>query len=200
MRTIYIPQAVYESEEDYGNLFALIDHWRRSGAPVPPLPVVLRVCGQDVTVSVPGGVKESCETHERWAAVAIAAQLSMRFGVTFDLVPEAPRTADSLSCGCLPASDVEELTPGPKTLTNGRGLYTKFVAVRTHESPRHQDCEYFVLDVSHDSYALPALEAYMNACKETEPLLANDLFSVVHASARSTPGDVFRRLRERGGV
>jgi len=40
---------------------------------------------------------------------------------------------------------------------------------------KHSNCFYFVLDVTHDINAIPALLAYANACEETEPELAADL-------------------------
>lgn len=62
-----------------------------------------------------------------------------------------------------------------------RGLYNKFVVTRIDGSSgysmKHEDCEYFVLDMSHDPYASVALDAYATACKNEYPLLARDLFT-----------------------
>jgi len=60
-----------------------------------------------------------------------------------------------------------------------RGLYGKFYVARVDESDmpggKHQGCDYFVLDLSHDPYAGPAIQAYIDACKDEYPLLAEDL-------------------------
>lgn len=40
---------------------------------------------------------------------------------------------------------------------------------------KHEFCRYFVLDLAHDPYAVPAIRAYVQACRETHPLLAADL-------------------------
>jgi hypothetical protein len=42
---------------------------------------------------------------------------------------------------------------------------------------KHARCEYFVLDLRHDRFARPALEAYASACEAEYPLLAADLRS-----------------------
>lgn len=60
-----------------------------------------------------------------------------------------------------------------------RGLYPKFRVERTDYSHKrngkHWRCDYFVLDLTHDPFAAPALVAYIEACKEEYPLLARDL-------------------------
>ena len=56
-----------------------------------------------------------------------------------------------------------------------RGLYTKYRVERVDQSPKHQDCQYFVLDLTHDKYAAIALRAYAEACRVEYPLLAADL-------------------------
>jgi len=38
-----------------------------------------------------------------------------------------------------------------------------------------QHCRYFVLDLEHDPFAVPALKAYAEACRGTHPGLAHDL-------------------------
>lgn len=61
-----------------------------------------------------------------------------------------------------------------------RGLYEKFMVERRDGSSdpggKHEDCEYYVLDLTHDKYAVPALRAYAEHCNEEYPLLAADLF------------------------
>lgn len=60
-----------------------------------------------------------------------------------------------------------------------RGLYNKFRVERTDGSDapggRHDSCEYFVLDLTHDPHALPALRAYADSCAKDYPMLAADL-------------------------
>ena len=50
-----------------------------------------------------------------------------------------------------------------------RGLYQKYQVRRTDGSSepggKHEDCQYFVLDMDHDPHAVAALEAYMNSCR-----------------------------------
>lgn len=60
-----------------------------------------------------------------------------------------------------------------------RGLYGKYMIARTDGSSepggKHQDCQYFVLDLDHDKHAKAAIEAYANSCAEEFPALAKDL-------------------------
>jgi hypothetical protein len=44
---------------------------------------------------------------------------------------------------------------------------------------KHYGCSYFVLDLAHDPAAIPALIAYANAVRVTEPALAADLDALV---------------------
>jgi hypothetical protein len=60
-----------------------------------------------------------------------------------------------------------------------QGLFRKYDVRRVdgEDGPggRHHGCELFVLDLSHDRHAVPAIQAYANACRETHPQLARDL-------------------------
>lgn len=60
-----------------------------------------------------------------------------------------------------------------------RGLYRKFNVSRadgrSEPGEKHGGCEYFVLDLHCDHYAIPALKAYEKACKKKFPSLAMDL-------------------------
>lgn len=60
-----------------------------------------------------------------------------------------------------------------------RGLYEKFNVSRTDGTSvpggKHAGCRYFVLDVTHDPSAKPALLAYADSCEADYPLLAEDL-------------------------
>lgn len=42
---------------------------------------------------------------------------------------------------------------------------------------KHFRCDYFVLDLTHDEHAIPALQAYAQSCQEEYPLLAADLLA-----------------------
>ena len=43
--------------------------------------------------------------------------------------------------------------------------------------PKHENCEFFVLDLVHDPFAAPALRAYAKACAVDYPILARELLS-----------------------
>ncbi len=64
------------------------------------------------------------------------------------------------------------------------GLYEKFEIERTDgrslPGQKHEDCEYFVLDLDHDPHAIAALRAYAKSCSGSHPKLASDL----HQKAR----------------
>lgn len=59
------------------------------------------------------------------------------------------------------------------------GLVNKFAVYRTDGSSapggKHYGCDYFVLDITHDRFAAPALLAYAKACEKQYPKLARDL-------------------------
>ncbi len=59
------------------------------------------------------------------------------------------------------------------------GLYNKFNVSRTNGSSeaggKHEHDEYFVLNLTTDKHAIPALAAYAKSCEITLPLLASDL-------------------------
>ncbi len=62
----------------------------------------------------------------------------------------------------------------------GEGLYSKFFGIKRtdgkhRKGQKHEHCEYFVLDLTHDPFAVPALLAYAKACKKDYPKLASDL-------------------------
>ncbi len=63
-----------------------------------------------------------------------------------------------------------------------RGLYDKFRVFREDGTDKggckHEGCRYFVLDLTHDSHALPAIKAYAESCKQEYPLLSNDLMDI----------------------
>ncbi len=76
-----------------------------------------------------------------------------------------------------------------------RGLYDKYDVVRTDGGcavgARHERCSHFVLDLNHDArYAIPALRAYANACREELPVLSRDLVAVADAMERGEFTDI----------
>lgn len=62
-----------------------------------------------------------------------------------------------------------------------RGLYGKFRVERTdgqsEPGEKHEGCEYFVLDLSHDPFAYQAIIAYSHRCCVEYPELASDLLA-----------------------
>ena len=60
-----------------------------------------------------------------------------------------------------------------------QGLYPKFAVTRTdgRDAPgeKHHGADYFVLDLSDDPHALPAIAAYAESCRVDYPQLADDL-------------------------
>lgn len=62
------------------------------------------------------------------------------------------------------------------------GLYAKFNVSRRdgqdRGSGKHRECQLFVLDLSHDLHALPAIRAYIESCRADFPELAKDLTGV----------------------
>jgi len=69
---------------------------------------------------------------------------------------------------------------------SSRGLYGKYHIERidgsTQPGGKHENCQYFVLDLTHDKHALPALEAYALSCQDEYPLLAQDLMSLARSN------------------
>ncbi len=63
--------------------------------------------------------------------------------------------------------------------TTQRGLHQKFEVRRTDgtDAPggKHEGCEYFVLDLTHDPFAAFAIRAYADACREKNPRLSAEL-------------------------
>ncbi len=65
-----------------------------------------------------------------------------------------------------------------------RGVYEKFTIKRTDGSSekdgKHHECNYFVLDLSHDPFCRPALKSYAMACKGEYPDLAHDIMEALY--------------------
>lgn len=73
---------------------------------------------------------------------------------------------------------VEEVQP--KSPPDSKmGLYQKYFVQRADGTSRpggkHQDCDYFVLDLVHDPHSRAAALAYARSCKETHPKLSEEL-------------------------
>lgn len=71
-----------------------------------------------------------------------------------------------------------------------RGLFHKFKTIeRTDGESRpggkHDNCDYFVLDLTHDPFAASALSAYAEACRDEYPLLAADLYAKITPPAKA---------------
>lgn len=63
-----------------------------------------------------------------------------------------------------------------------RGIYRKYKVERVSDpTGKHKECAYFVLDLEHDAFAVPALRAYAKACAREFPELANDIATILAA-------------------
>lgn len=71
-----------------------------------------------------------------------------------------------------------------------RGIYKKYVVERVSDPDgKHFHCDYFVLDWTHDEFAIPAARAYAAACEAKFPGLARDLRDrIAQEVARQTIG------------
>jgi hypothetical protein len=79
-----------------------------------------------------------------------------------------------------------------------RGIYAKFRVERTDgksaPGEKHDGCEYFVLDRTHDRFAAAALRAYAEACRDEYPQLAADLLADPRvAASRPLPDTIQAR-------
>ena len=62
-----------------------------------------------------------------------------------------------------------------------RGIYRKYEVRRCNDPEgKHGQCKYFVLDLTHDEYAMAALRAYAKACRGGFQKLASDLDAIRH--------------------
>ena len=68
------------------------------------------------------------------------------------------------------------------------GLYQKYYVERTDGSSgpggKHENCSYYVLDLVHDEFAIPALRAYAAACRGEYPQLAADIDDIITNSEK----------------
>jgi hypothetical protein len=68
------------------------------------------------------------------------------------------------------------------------GLYDKYKMIVRNDGQsaiggRHFGCQYYVLDITHDPFAAPALRAYADACEAEYPALARDLRALARGAA-----------------
>lgn len=74
----------------------------------------------------------------------------------------------------------ENFQPLPDLDKTERGIYEKFNVSRTDGKSelgqKHHGCEYFVLDMTHDPFAIPAIQAYGRACYNEYPALGTEIF------------------------
>lgn len=83
--------------------------------------------------------------------------------------------------------DKEMFTGGRSGHDRDKGFYKKFNVERVEDPEnKHIDCEYFVLDLTHDKFAPKALLAYANACKDEFPILADDIYHLVEEHNNAT--------------
>lgn len=72
-------------------------------------------------------------------------------------------------------------------------VYEKFFVTRRDgahkQGLKHHGCRYFVLDLTHDPYAAPAVLRYAEACQLTHPVLAQDLRDLVRGERTQEGGD-----------
>ncbi len=59
------------------------------------------------------------------------------------------------------------------------GFYNKYEVNRRDgldkECDKHFNCKYFVIDLTHDHFAIPAMKSYADACKDAYPNLYIDI-------------------------
>lgn len=76
----------------------------------------------------------------------------------------------------------------------------KYKVERTDGSTRpdgkHSACPYFVLDLVHDRFAVPALRAYADACEAEFPPLAKDVRAMVADLEKRLVGDLVEPLTD----
>ena len=74
-----------------------------------------------------------------------------------------------------------------------RGLYGKFkierMDGRSEPGQKHDGCSYFVLDLTHDPHAIPAIRAYAESCEADFPNLAWDLLGEIPESEKPEAED-----------
>lgn len=73
------------------------------------------------------------------------------------------------------------------------GIYDKYMVVRADREDRpgykHFGCSLFVLDLTHDPHAIPAIRAYVESCRDEYPVLARDLENLIRAKEELSATD-----------
>lgn len=99
-----------------------------------------------------------------------------------------PEPASVVIAGDPPCGDAQKSALPERDVTKPaemQGVFRKFDVRRVDGSDapggKHYGCEYFVLDVDHDVHAPAALRAYAQACKDTHPLLSQELIAKLGA-------------------
>lgn len=99
--------------------------------------------------------------------------------LAYDCEPAQPESVTAKKL-FYPIATEEDWEPdAAPTSDKGKGLYNKFIVERADgksaPGEKHDGCEYFVLDLTHDKFAQPALRAYADACAVEYPKLSDDL-------------------------
>lgn len=122
-----------------------------------------------------GRLEKACDIFEKNSANAVEMYELLRMCHWNAKDPAYLRSTEIL--GKLEAM-FEPKAPRDST-EHQRGLYQKYNVTRTDGSSnpgrKHYGCEYFVLDITHDRHAVPALAAYAASCEGEWPQLASDL-------------------------
>lgn len=83
------------------------------------------------------------------------------------------------------------------------GLYEKFKVERTDGSSapggKHEGCQYFTLDLTHDPHAVAALTAYRDSCRADFPKLAADLTAQLFDMRQSIPAKECHHIPDSDG-
>ena len=83
-----------------------------------------------------------------------------------------------------------------------RGLYGKFKVKRTDgksdPGEKHENCQYFVIDIDHDEFAAPALLEYARKCQDDYPVLSGDLVKIF-PDGLSNPFDFITEFNSMAG-
>lgn len=113
-------------------------------------------------------------SEERYTKADVEALLDIAVKAREHLQPDCshpPEWRTRGICGiCLRVADKREA-----------GIYNKFYVERTdgQSAPgaKHDGCDYFVLDLTHDEFAPEALAAYAAECRTKYPQLSTDLYN-----------------------
>jgi len=121
----------------------------------------------------------------------------------------APRLAEACRA---PAADAGVLYPqtadpfadrDQSKTAEQQGAFRKFEVRRVDGKDalgeKHHNCVYFVLDLSHDPFAIPAMHAYAAACEKTHPALAHDIW-IAHGKPADSPAAVGAAGHEGGAA